>query len=163
MMPQHDLWLKQTPRTSQNMFIRVLFIFPSVLCLRAVQTKIFKNVQFPTTTLTSHNIFMSSLAADCSSDIERRRDRGVWGERSRPGTSWLALPLAAHESRLIARSLFRVLLSVVLGILHELLLVLAVFLGEVGAQRVLGLGVIDQRHQSLDHLVCLGCGLPVFG
>ena len=48
------------------------------------------------------------------------------------------------------------LLSVFLGellrVLHELLLVLDVLLGQVGPQGVVGLGLVDQGNEGLDHL-----------
>ena len=40
----------------------------------------------------------------------------------------------------------------VLGVLHELLAVLEVLLGQVAPERVLGFGLVDQGHQRLDDL-----------
>ncbi len=52
---------------------------------------------------------------------------------------------------LITGSFQTVFFHVLLGVAHELFAVLAVFLREVGAQRVLRLRVVHQRHQRVDY------------
>ena len=53
---------------------------------------------------------------------------------------------------LVGGPLFTVLFRKVLRVLHELLPVLEVLFGQVAPERVLGLGLVDQRHQRLDDL-----------
>lgn len=57
--------------------------------------------------------------------------------------------------------LFTVLLCELLGVLHELRPVFAVFLGQVGPQRVVGLRGAHQVDETLDHLLGSRGRLPV--
>ena len=68
--------------------------------------------------------------------------------RNRPSLS-LWPPLS---SWLVGGPLFTVLFRKVLRVLHELLSVLEVLLGQVTPERVLGLGLVDQGDQRLDDL-----------
>ena len=65
------------------------------------------------------------------------------------------------EESLVAGPLFSVLLGKLLGILHELLLVSGVLLRQVAPQGMVGLRLVDQVDQGLDHLLRLGRWLPV--
>lgn len=60
-------------------------------------------------------------------------------------------------------SLFRVLLGELLGGLQELLVLLDELLGQVGAQWVLRLRVVDDGHQGLQHVLRPRGGFPVVG
>ena len=53
---------------------------------------------------------------------------------------------------LVGGPLFTVLFRKVLRVLHELLAVLEVLLGQVTPERVLGFGLVDEGDQRLDDL-----------
>ena len=58
---------------------------------------------------------------------------------------------------LVGGPLFTVLFRKVLRVLHELLAVLEVLLGQVPPERVLGLGLVDEGDQRLDDLKKTEC------
>lgn len=72
-----------------------------------------------------------------------------------------SLEKPTHVVSLIRRPLLRELLRKVLCVLEELFLVPGVLLGQVGAQGVLRLWLVDQCYQRLYDLVRLGGRLPV--
>jgi len=63
--------------------------------------------------------------------------------------------------RLIRGTFLAVLLREFFGILHELLFVLAVFFGQVTAQRVVRFRLVDEGNESLNDLISFRSGLPV--
>ena len=65
------------------------------------------------------------------------------------------------QNLLISWSLLAILSRIVFGILHELLAILQKFLGQVGTQRMFGLGIVDQRYQCIYHLIRACRRLPV--
>jgi len=63
--------------------------------------------------------------------------------------------------KLIRRAFFRVFLGELLRVLEELLLVLGVLLGQVCPEGVVGLRLVHQLGQALDHLVGASGRFPV--
>ena len=92
---------------------------------------------------------------------EREREREIDENECESSGVWL------FERTLVEVGSFWTLEGVCFGelfcILVKLFAVRRELLRELGAQRVLGLGVVDERDQCLDHLVRLRRRLPVLG
>merc|ERR1719362_810128 len=59
------------------------------------------------------------------------------------------------------RTFFTMLLCEFFGVFKELFLVLTIFLGKITSQWMIGFWLIDERYQSLNHLISFCCWLPV--
>merc|ERR1712088_643390 len=70
--------------------------------------------------------------------------------------------LTTFAFKLVRRALFSMLLSELLGVFHELLFIPAIFFSKITSQWVIGFWLIDERHQSLNHLISFCCWFPVF-